>query len=161
MRTDVGQNEREEKIIQLPHALHSISGHEVTRDAAGLEQEVEMKWARLASSQELSTSHGAVPGSSQESCRPEESLRPRTCTIVGCSTVELDMDMVISENCPADVSSTLQLCHTGLFHPAGWPDLSSMYALGQGSTFEPEQKDCITATVSTCRVCSVVSGTLS
>lgn len=106
------------------------------------------------------TSPWCCPGSSRESCRPEEPLRPRTCTVDRCSTVELDMDTVISENCPADVSSTLQLCHTGLVHPAGWPVLSSMYALGQGSTFEPQQKDYITATVSTCRVCCVVSGTL-
>lgn len=60
--------------------------------------------------------HGAVSGSSQWSGRPEEPLRPRTCTIVGCSTVELDMDTGVSANCPADVSSTLQLCHTGLVH---------------------------------------------
>lgn len=104
---------RGEDSFSCPVPLHSHSGHEAARDAAGLEQEAG-KAGELARS--FAPHHGAVSGSSQWSGRPEEPLRPRTCTIVGCSTVDLDMDTGVSANCPADVSSTLQLCHTGLVH---------------------------------------------
>lgn len=63
---------------------------------------------------------------------------------------------IVLQMSPAPFNYVTQVSST----PAGWSVLSLMNALGQGSTFESEQKDRITATVSTCRVCSVVSGAL-